>query len=63
MGEARRRKQLDPSWGKSNRQFNSENQGTEVVARVSNNHETMLLGLVTTTLTRGVLRPIDLSWR
>jgi hypothetical protein len=59
VGEARRRKQLDPSWGKVNRQCDAEKQADEVVVRVLSNPRMMPLNLLASTLIMGVLAPID----
>jgi hypothetical protein len=60
MGEARRRKYLDPNWGKTSRQVDSENQDDdEIVSRVLSNSRTILLNSVTIALMQGVLAPIN----
>jgi hypothetical protein len=59
VGEARRRKQLDPNWGKANRQCDAEKQADEVVTRVLSNPRTMPLNLLASTLIMGVLAPIN----
>jgi hypothetical protein len=61
MGEARRRKRLDPNWGKVNRQCDAETQADEVVARVLSNPRTIPLNLLAVTLMRGILAPINLG--
>jgi hypothetical protein len=43
MGEARRRKQLDPTWGKTNREIDSENQSNQAVSRILSNSKTIYL--------------------
>lgn len=55
MGEARRRKQLDPAWGRANRQSSAENQHREIVALALSNPKTMVLSLVASTLMKGIL--------
>jgi hypothetical protein len=49
VGEAKRRKQLDPNWGRANKQASAENQHREIVALALNNPKTMVLSLVAST--------------
>jgi hypothetical protein len=62
MGEARRRKQLDPNWRKTNRRCDAENQSEEVVARALSNPKTILLISIASELTRGRLQPLKVGW-
>ncbi len=50
MGEAQRRKRLDPNWGKQNRQPDSRNQDGEIVARILASPKTVLLSSIAYTL-------------
>jgi hypothetical protein len=43
MGEARRRKRLDPNWGKASRQPISDDQSHEMVGKIANNPRTIML--------------------
>jgi hypothetical protein len=46
MGEARRRKQLDPNWGKTNREVDSENQSNQAVSMILSNSKTVYLASI-----------------
>jgi hypothetical protein len=45
MGEARRRKRLDPNWGKANRHI-SDDRGHEMVGKIVNNPRTIMLSSI-----------------
>jgi hypothetical protein len=65
MGEARRRKQLDPTWGKINREIDSENQVNQAVSRILSNPKTVCLNSIAYSLFEYAkppnLRPIKLG--
>jgi hypothetical protein len=63
MGEARRRKQLDPNWGKTNRQPDIEKQADELVSRIPINPKTILLNSIASELIRGRLQPLKVGWK
>jgi hypothetical protein len=46
MGEARRRKRLDPNWGKANRQPISDDRSHKMVGKIVNNPRTIMLSSV-----------------
>jgi hypothetical protein len=47
MGEARRRRRLDPDWGRVNKRSISDDQGREMVAKILNNPKNIMLMTIT----------------